>query len=187
MIKSRLKIHILGSVLGSPLKQVSMKSWYIVLVVFSLCCAACGSSSSAVKKGYVFGDTNCIRPGMREVSIRWGDWMDTTAILNGYEIDAQGRLFKYQASPYAERYLRDSIGTVDRAALCFYIDTVRKTFLRIQSLGVRAPHMRYIEYQNPEAQLSLRAYWDSRFQTYGSREFRAIFDSLSTLVPPRRE
>ncbi len=150
-------------------------------------CLSCGSSSSSVKGSGDRVVTDCIRPNMKEVRVRWGDWIDSTDVLSGYEIDAQGRLFKYSASPHSQKYLRDSIGTVSREQLCMSIDTVRKTFLKIQTLWVHAPHMRYVEYQNPEASLSLRAVWDSRFQTYGSREFRAIFDSLSTLVPPRRE
>ncbi len=143
---------------------------------------ACGSSSSNQR----FGD-DCIKPNMRSVIIRWGTWVDSSTVLDGYEIDAQRRLFKYKASEYSVKYLRDSIGVVPAGVFCFYADTIRKTFVRIQSLSVHAPRMHYIEYQNPDANLSLRAVWDARYQTYGSREFRAIFDSLSTLAPPAQQ
>ncbi len=151
----------------------------LVLTTALLALDACGSSTPALSNY-----PSCIRPGMREIRIRWGDWIDSTAVLTGHEIDAQGKLFAYQASPYSVKYLRDSVSHIDTAQVCYWVDTVRKTFLRIQSLTVHAPHMRYVEYQNPDAHLSLRAVWDSRFETYGSKEFRAIFDSLQTLVPP---
>ena len=169
-----------------------MKYSYSLVPVLLSCAlalfSACGSSSSLTKNcTAVPQESDCIRPGMKDVRVRWGEWNDSTDVLTGYEFDTQGRLYKYSASPHSVKYLRDSIGTISKRSMCFYVDTVRKTFLRIQSLYVHAAAMRYVEYQNPDAQLSLRAVWDSRFQTYGSKEFRAIFDSLSTLVPPRRE
>ncbi len=127
--------------------------------------------------------SECVKQSMREVLLRWGEWNDTTKVLTGYEVDARGRVFRTQAAEFSERYMRDSIGVMPVSAFCMFADTTRATFLKIQSLTVRAPIMRYVEYQNPLARVTLRAVWDKRFQTFGSREFRAIFDSLSTYIP----
>lgn len=124
----------------------------------------------------------CVRPAMRSVVLRWGDWNDTTKVLDGFELDARGCLYKTKAAEFSERYMRDSLCMLPQRVFCRYADTVRTTFLKIQSLTVRAPRMRYIEYQNHAAGVNMRAVWDRRFETYGSREFRAIFDSLSTNI-----
>ena len=126
-----------------------------------------------------------MRPALRAVVLRWGEWNDTTKVLDGYELDARGCLYKTKAAEFAERYMKDSLCMLPQPVFCRYADTVRATFLKIQSLTVRAPRMRYVEYQNQPAGVNLRAVWDRRFETYGSREFRAIFDSLSTHIPHR--
>ncbi|MFM7774951.1 MAG: hypothetical protein ACKO9V_08975 [Candidatus Kapaibacterium sp.] len=150
----------------------------IILIPAVTGCLGSLSSRTADSRG-----VDCVKPSMREVLLRWGEWNDTTKVLAGYEVDAAGRLFRTQAAEFSERYLRDSIGTMPVASFCMFTDTTRATFLKIQSLTVRAPVMRYVEYQNPPARVTLRAVWDKRFQTFGSREFRAIFDSLSTFIP----
>jgi hypothetical protein len=150
------------------------------LCALMLVVSGCIGSARTQQNG---SDADCVKQSMREVLLRWGEWNDTTKVLTGYELDAKGRLYRTQAAEFSERYLRDSIAQVPVPVFCMYADTTKATFLKIQSLTVRAPIMRYVEYQNPPARITLRAVWDKRFQTHGSREFRAIFDSLSTFIP----
>ncbi|MBL7976257.1 MAG: hypothetical protein JNJ85_15175 [Candidatus Kapabacteria bacterium] len=158
---------------------------YVLSICVSICILmlGCGGTTSGVVKnnsGDVYR-TNCITESTKDLLIRWGVYYDSTGTLYGYEIDANARLWRYVASTKKSNYERDSIGTVSASQLCFFKDTVRNTFIKIQSLFVPAKTRHFIEYQNPANQVSLRAMWDARYQTYGSKEFRSIFDSLNTI------
>ena len=153
-------------------------AYILFLLAFAISTTSCGSSSTSIKSKV----PDCIKPGMKDMLIRWGVWIDSTGNVQGYELDAHSIIWKYSASTKKENYIRDSICTISIDRLCSIVDTVRKTFLSIQSYTVLAPRMYYVEYQNPAGNVNLRAVWDSRFQTYGSKEFRAIFDSLCTIA-----
>lgn len=140
---------------------------------------ACGGSSTALQKTKEARD--CSLPN--DLLIRWGVWNDSTGVLKGYELDANARLWRYTTSTKRSTYDRDSIGTIEKPQLCYFVDTVKKTFLAVQTLYAPGQISRYIEYQHPTANVNLRAVWNAKFQTHGSKEFRAIFDSLSTIAP----
>lgn len=149
-----------------------------ILAVLLLCTSAGSCSSVKQDDSATTKRTDCTLP--KQLLLRWGAWNDSLGVLKGYELDADMRLWKYTAYTNRNTYSRDSIGTVAKPSVCYFADTTRKAFLYVQTLFVKGPVSHFVEYNNPERDVALRAVWDARYQTFGSKEFRAIFDSLNT-------
>ena len=65
---------------------------------------------------------------------------------------------------------------------CKRLNTIIDTFSEIQSLYSPGTIGRSIEYINQKTMITKKAIWNPLFQTYGSKEFRAIYDSLMLTV-----
>lgn len=116
------------------------------------------------------------------VIIRWGTWDDSLKTLQGYQLDWRGTVVTYrQTTTQLEPTLLDTLRvTIPRQTHCQVVEALRQAFVRNQTYFVLGPESHYVEYVRGTT--VLRAVWDTRFQTYGSREFRAIFRWLHHLV-----
>ncbi|MCX7936195.1 MAG: hypothetical protein RMK00_03955 [Bacteroidota bacterium] len=114
--------------------------------------------------------------------IRWGVWNDTTGMLSGYQLRWDGQLVRYsQHRDSPAVYIFDTLSIqIPRQTHCDIALSLRNAFLREQTYVVIGPLSHYVEYNTPTA--TLRAVWDARFETYGSRHFRGIFRWLNSLV-----
>lgn len=114
--------------------------------------------------------------------IRWGTWYDSLGVLRGYQLDERGIVSRYEQyidSPTL-RILDTLAVAIEPQVHCDVLASLRTAFLREQAYVVIGPVSHYVEYATPSA--TLRAVWDSRFETYGSRHFRAIFRWLNHLI-----
>ncbi len=114
--------------------------------------------------------------------IRWGTWIDSLGILEGYQLEPSGTVVRYrQSTQSATPTILDTLSTtIDRPTHCNVATSLRSAFVINQTYVVIGPLSHYIEYATPTA--TLRAVWDSRYETYGSRYFRAIFRWLNYMV-----
>lgn len=114
--------------------------------------------------------------------IRWGTWVDSLATLEGYQLTATGTVARYrQSTRTGEISVIDTLSaTIPQKTHCDVAFSLQNAFIRNQTYVVIGPVSQYVEYTTPQA--TLRAVWDTRFQTYGSREFRAIFRWLNSLI-----
>lgn len=114
--------------------------------------------------------------------IRWGSWYDSLGILRGYQLDREGRVVEYeQTVKNGQIRLLDTLAVhIEPKTHCDVALSLKNAFLHNQAYVVIGPVSHYVEYTTPTA--TLRAVWDSRFETYGSRHFRAIFRWLNYLI-----
>ncbi|MCX7930101.1 MAG: hypothetical protein N2663_05210 [Chlorobi bacterium] len=111
--------------------------------------------------------------------IRWGVWNDSLGLLTGYQLFPDGTVQRYRRA-----YTATSDETLDTLPVrinadthCRIADALRSAFIHNQAYTVIGPISHYVEYNTPTA--ALRATWDARYETYGSRHFRAIFRWLN--------
>lgn len=114
--------------------------------------------------------------------IRWGSWYDSLGILRGYQLDREGTVIQYEQNVQnGQIRLLDTLTVhIEPKTHCDIALSLKNAFLHNQAYVVIGPASHYVEYTTPHA--TLRAVWDSRFETYGSRHFRAIFRWLNYLI-----
>jgi hypothetical protein len=119
--------------------------------------------------------------------IRWGVWNDSLGVLEGYQLEPSGRVLHYrQGVQTGQQTLLDTLPqTIERRTHCDVAISLRNAFIQNQTYVVIGPRSHYVEYATPSA--TLRAVWDARYETYGSRHFRAIFRWLNHLIGLRDE
>lgn len=155
-----------------------MKTIFLFFALLGCSCTLfwqCGTASTS-SKPCVYSNT--------ETMIRWG-LQDSLKNLSGYELDAQGRVWKYSKLANSSTYQRDSVAQTSVDFMCFALDTTKKAFIKVQTLYYPGALSHYVEYVNPIGHVNLRAIWNKRYNTYGSQDFRFIFDTLQTHIVSR--
>ncbi|GIV49480.1 MAG: hypothetical protein KatS3mg038_0001 [Candidatus Kapaibacterium sp.] len=114
--------------------------------------------------------------------IRWGTWLDSLGRLEGYQLAWNGTVTRYQQSIQSGqlRILDTLTVRIEPQTHCAVATDLRNAFVQHQTYVVIGPVSHFVELATPSA--TARAVWDARFETYGSRHFRAIFRWLNHLV-----
>lgn len=144
----------------------------IFAAVFTIAVMGCGTVSKSVKPDCFIDD----------LILRWGGHNHKENILSGYQIDSEAFLYKFIKDSLHPNYNIEKIGEVDKDRFCELLKTTKKLFIEIQALNAPGDSSNFVEFLNPGTNTNLRAVWNVRFQTFGSKEFRALFDSLNLFV-----
>lgn len=126
----------------------------------------------------------CMNERTRETIIRWGDYNPKTGEMKAYQFTGgaiRSKFLRTTSSSDPVLSLEKPIAPED---FCRYLALTLRTFDTIQTLHAPgAEQARFIEYTNTTTNASARAIWNPAYQTYGSKEFRAVYDSLMTIIP----
>jgi hypothetical protein len=126
---------------------------------------------------------SCINERTNQTIIRWGDYVIADGTFHGYEYRAQDLgVYTVQKQPEHKEIQFQKIDTVQAQVFCMRLNTIIDSFSEIQSLYSPGTIGRSIEYINQKTMITKKAIWNPLFQTYGSKEFRAIYDSLMQTV-----
>lgn len=114
--------------------------------------------------------------------IRWGTWIDSLERIEGYQLEWNGTVTRYQQSTQSGQIrILDTLEVyIEPHTHCAVATDLRNAFVQNQTYVVIGPVSQYVELTTATA--TARAVWDARFETYGSRHFRAIFRWLNYLV-----
>lgn len=131
---------------------------------------------------------NCLNENEKNLVIRWGDFFPKDNAFFGYEINAYGELYFFSKSNKNPESKKDKIVDLEQNDFCSKLKLAKSTILKTQTLFSPGENKaRFVEFSNPEQNLSMLAVWNPDFQNKGSRLFRELFDSLNCLVPSIRE
>ncbi len=148
----------------------------ILFILFlALSCSSC-----------THADTNmpsCINERTRQTIIRWGNYDVNSGKLHSYQFTGSLALATVHRLTYREQPVIDNIGAIKGEVFCKWLAKTIETFEDIQTLNAPGETARYVEYSSSKA--TIRAVWNPKYQTFGSKEFRALYDSLMTLIPDR--
>ncbi len=148
-------------------------SIFAALAIFASC-----STPEPVKKAA------CMNERTRETVIRWGDFNPKTGETKAYQITGIAERAKYLRETSSSEQILKQVQPIAPEEFCKYLTLTLRTFDTIQTLHAPGSEQaRYIEYTNTTTNSSARAIWNPNYQTYGSKEFRAVYDSLMTIIP----
>lgn len=144
------------------------------IVLILITCFACGCMSTP---------STCISERTIGTVIRWGDGDLQKGSYKGYEMHAKElAIFAVEKENMQSGMNQRRIDSVDTRFFCRTLQDIVGTFTAIQSLYSPGKTYRSIEYINTKTNVHMKAIWNPEFTTYGSKEFRAIYDSLMLVI-----
>lgn len=147
-------------------------------VFAALAIVASCSTPEPVKK------SACMNERTRETIIRWGDYNPKSGEMKAYQFTGGAVRSKYLRENTASEPVLSLEKPIAPEDFCRYLTLTLRTFDTIQTLHAPgAEQARFIEYTNTTTNSSARAIWNPNYQTYGSKEFRAVYDTLMTIIP----
>jgi hypothetical protein len=155
-----------------------MKLKILILIISFITFYGCGTLADKTKR-------TCLDEISEGMILRWGGHNYQTHYLSGFQIDGNAQLYKFTRINSNADYILEEISPVDTTKFCELLRTTKKLFIEIQSLNVQADSSQFVEYINPATNIHLSAVWNEMFKTFGSKEFRGLFDSLNGLVPEK--
>jgi hypothetical protein len=128
--------------------------------------------------------TTCINERTLGTILRWGDGDMASGSYTGFEIHAEDLgVYNAQRSNGSDTMNIKRIDSVNVDFFCTTLQNMIGTFTAIQSLYSPGKTYRSVEYINTKTNVHKKAIWNPEFSTYGSKEFRALHDSLMLTVP----
>jgi hypothetical protein len=124
----------------------------------------------------------CIRPGMEQMKIRWGETIPGTGQITGYEIDSRARLFSVNKKDKTAGEEINKLGNVNPDGFCRSYQMIKAEIMRIQALNAPGDSSRFIEIISPATNLNFYAICNPKFSTVANKGFAAAYDSLMILV-----
>ena len=129
----------------------------------------------------------CINERTLGTIIRWGDGEMEKGSYAGYEIHADDLgVYSADRSKASEAMSIKRMDSVSAEVFCGRLQEVIQTFTTIQSLYSPGKTYRSVEYINTKTNVHKKAIWNPEFTTFGSKEFRAIHDSLMLITASKQ-
>lgn len=145
---------------------------YVFLIALTLATALSGCSSPPPPP-------DCITSENRELLVRWGD-IEEDKTVTGFAVHSNASMVSFAQKSLEAPMKETELGVMDGVVYCETVKLIRTTFLEVQALHAPGNVSRFIEISNPPQGLYLRAVWNPKYETFGSKEFRAIFDTLQS-------
>ncbi len=125
---------------------------------------------------------SCLTDKQKGLIIRWGDYDNEKKEFNGYLLNTDAEYFSVKGGGLIGKHDEELLGTIDSDNYCKLFHAIRKEFLATQTLNSPGDISRIIEFNNPTTNVILRAVWNPKFQTFGSKGFRKIYDQLQDIL-----
>lgn len=151
-------------------------SVFVVFCISILCFGASCSTSDA-------GKVSCLSERARQTTIRWGDYDVKSGKMRAYQFSGSLKMSTVERESFGEQPEINDFDKIEGEVFCKWLEKTVSIFEKIQTLNAPGDEARYVEYST--AKTTVRAVWNPKYQTYGSKEFRAFYDSLTALVPEK--
>ena len=145
---------------------------YLFFYIFILIFVACSSHKP-----------DCYNENNKDLKLRWGYFISKTGKISGYQLNYDATLLKIRKTNAEDKYTDSVLTCIDGEKYCKFLIMTRDTILKIQALNEPGDSLNFIEYLDHPRNVRMRAMWNPKNKTFGSRGFRGIYDSLQTLVP----
>lgn len=116
--------------------------------------------------------------------ITFGKYYQKDALLQGYRLNSDATLHKYERMLTGNDEQIKRIGRIDANSYCEIVRTIERLFVDVQVLNSPGDTSRFVEYVNPGTSVTMRAIWNPAFETKANREFQIYYDSLQKIVEP---
>jgi hypothetical protein len=166
---------------------------YILFLLFCGCLcagASCGTGSTQNTASNQAANNlenkplrKCITERTSKSIIRWGEYDPASGVTRAYQWGGDLQLKKLARENFKEQYTEETVLKTDEHSFCISLSETVKTFEKVPTLNSPGPISRFIEYYPAANKDVFRAVWNPRYRNVGSKDFRAIYDTLMTAVP----
>lgn len=145
---------------------------HINLIILLTILSSCGTVNLAP----------CVNKKFAELKIRWGEEDKKMGIIKGYEVDAYAKVYSIYKDGNSTGFHMKELIQMDASDYCQLMKKIQNEFIAVQALTAPGEVSRFVEMKNPAMMFEGRAVWNAKFETYLSKGFRAIYDSLQATV-----
>lgn len=153
-----------------------MKNYYLLISIFFI--AAC---STPTPQKYT---APCITSDYENFTLTWGYDYESNDKIMAYELNGDGKLLFYQQNRQTKEKKIDTLATIEPERLCEMLKQTNDAYVYTPALNEPGKKLGFVELKKPTVRFLSKATWNE-FNTYGSKQFRALFDTLLTLVPAK--
>jgi hypothetical protein len=123
-------------------------------------------------------ESDCLSKSNKNSEIMWGFYKQKERIMFGHKISSSGDIFAHDNIKQKDSLL----GFTSKKNMCNLVKSIQDEFIMTQSLNVPADSVVFIELFNPNTRVRLKASWNPRLPSIGSKGFRAIWKSLDSTL-----
>ncbi len=125
----------------------------------------------------------CVLDNMHELTISWGDHDLATGKIEGYKLDAYGRLFSMERDTNGTDYRYTYMKQIPDTLFCKVNNMVIKEIMKVPALNSAIDIERFIEYNNPgQNSANVRSSWNPKYETKASKGFIVMYDFLNQII-----
>ena len=114
--------------------------------------------------------------------LTWGYNNSNSDCLMGYKLYDNGKIDFFQQYKETNKLITDSITTIPMSKVLKILEYTNNTYLYTPALNEPGKECKYIELVKPTVNFYSKVQWNEH-NTYGSKTFRILFDTLLTLIP----
>ena len=118
----------------------------------------------------------------KNFTLSWGYNNSKDSKLMGYRLYDNGRIDFYQQDKNTNKVVSDSITKIPMKRVLKILEYTNNTYLYTPALNEPGNECKYVELVKPSVKFYSKAQWNEH-NTYGSKTFRQLFDTLLTLIP----
>jgi hypothetical protein len=113
--------------------------------------------------------------------ISWGELITETGEINGWSFDSKSMLYTYKKNRTGD-ITREKITRIPKDKYCSLLSQIKQNILQTQALNAPGELSRFVEYSNSSSNVFIRALWNAKYETVGSKGFRHLYDSLVSIT-----
>lgn len=153
-----------------------MKYFFVILLLLSVFIVSCGSNKASI----------CVKES-DNIVIRLGEFSNSEQIFRGWEINSKREVYKYSAKSPSEKVVADLVEEFEIEDYCSLLNETKKLFLKNNVLNVPGENIHYIEFEDLNQNMSLRAFWVPEHLNVGNKEFKKLFLKFLKLIPEKTD
>ena len=149
---------------------------FVIFFVLSVFIISCGSTKTNI----------CVKES-DNILIRWGEFSNSEQIFRGWELNSKREIFAYSAKSESEKVRGSYITQIEVEEYCNFLKELKQLFLKNNVLNVPGENLHFIEYEDKNSNVNLRAVWVPQHLNVGNKEFKKLFLKIINAIPEKSD
>lgn len=149
---------------------------FVIFFVLSVFIISCGSTKTNI----------CVKES-DNIIIRWGEFSNSEQIFRGWELNSKREVFSYSAKNASETVRGNYIDEIEVEEYCNLLKETKQLFLKNNILNVPGDNLHFIEFEDLNNNVNLRAAWVPQHFNVGNKEFKKLFLKMINAIPEKSD
>ncbi|MDR0927865.1 MAG: hypothetical protein LBO69_08900 [Ignavibacteria bacterium] len=154
-----------------------MKMYRIALISILLLAISCQTA-------YI--PPECITPDYKDFQLEWGYDDGNLEYISGYILDESGYIRSFRQSRESKVRDMDTVRRIDGTVVCYLLSKMNTEVARMPMINEPGKRLTFIMLTKPAVDMRIRIVWNE-YSTYASKGYRALFDTLMSVVKNKKE